>query len=408
MIGNQIKGTNFRGLLKYLHGKEKSALIGGNMVGKTPKQLAAEFQVARKLNPRLQKAVYHASLSLAHDESLDDEEWSELGREYVEGMGFEGSQYVIYRHQDTEHDHIHIVASRIRITDGTTVSDSWDYVRSEKLIRELEKKYELTPTVASNLKLERGQTTGEKRLIERTGVSSVRLKLQGLLDEVTEEQPTMPELISKLKNQGVDARVSYTRTGKVKGISYSWEGVAISGTHLGKAYTFPGLQKHRGVAYENSMDSELQMVSAIEPVKPSQQTIEPEIETKQTVDSQEQQRDKELEAMKLRYRHKYEQLKSRVQNKLGNKRTSIEEIDVEIGMVAIAEAKDGEEVFGIMVQSEKVDELKAVLPESEYQQRALEYIREICNRALERNQELEKQKSRQRQKQNERGFDLEL
>ena len=57
MIGKQIKGTYFRGVLKYLHEKENSFLIGGNMVGKTPKVLAAEFQVAQQLNPRLRSEV---------------------------------------------------------------------------------------------------------------------------------------------------------------------------------------------------------------------------------------------------------------------------------------------------------------------------------------------------------------
>jgi hypothetical protein len=59
----------------------------------------------------------------------------------------------------------------------------------------------------------------------------------------------MPELIERAQQQGVNVRVGYTRTGIVKGISYQLDSVAFSGTHLGKAYTFPGLQKHRGVNY---------------------------------------------------------------------------------------------------------------------------------------------------------------
>jgi len=64
----------------------------------------------------------------------------------------------------------------------------------------------------------------------------------------------MPELIERTQQQGVNVRVGYTRTGIVKGISYQLDGVAFSGTHLGKAYTFPGLQKHRGVNYNPKRD----------------------------------------------------------------------------------------------------------------------------------------------------------
>jgi hypothetical protein len=50
-----------------------------------------------------------------------------------------------------------------------------------------------------------------------------------------------------------------TRTGIgfSKGISYNLDGVALSGTQLGKAYTFSGLQKHRGVSYDKGRDNAL-------------------------------------------------------------------------------------------------------------------------------------------------------
>ena len=256
MIGKQVKGKGFRGVLNYLHDREDSRIIGGNMAGDTPRVMSAEFAASRQLNPQLEKAVYHSSLSLPKGEHLDDLTWNALADDYIEGMEFAQCQYVVYRHSDKEHDHIHIVASRIRITDGTTVSDSWDYVRSEQLIRSLESKYELTPTVSSNQKQQRGQTSGEMRLIERTGAESVREKLQAIIDAHSDEPVTMPELVNRLKDKGVDTRIAVTRTGKIKGISYQLDGVSTSGTHLGKAYTFNGLQKYKQVSYDDSKERE--------------------------------------------------------------------------------------------------------------------------------------------------------
>ncbi len=213
MIGKQVKGCGFRGVLEYLDSKEGSQLIGGNMFGLTPRTLAAEFAAARTLNPRLKKAVYHASLSLPKSENLDDPTWLALADDYIKGMGFQGSQYVVYRHSDKEHDHIHIVASRIRITDGSTVNDSWDYKRSEKLIRDLEQQYHLTPVEPSWSKERRRQTTEELRLIEKTGEDSIRLLLQSTIDRTTQQRLTMPELIEKLKQQGINA-FNFTCAGK--------------------------------------------------------------------------------------------------------------------------------------------------------------------------------------------------
>jgi len=266
MIGKQVKGRSFRGVLNYLHEKEQARQIGGNMAGQHPRVLAAEFRVARDLNPRLQKAVYHASLSLPKGEVLDDDRWCEIADDYVVGMGFEGSQYVVYRHSDRDHDHIHIVASRIRITDGGTVSDSWDYPRSEKVIRELEKQYQLTPTLSSHEREDRAPTTGEIRRSWRTGEVGIREQLVEQIEQATTGQPTLPAFMERLKDNGVDVRVSYTRTDKVKGISYELEGVAFSGTKLGRAYTFPGLQKHRGVTYSPEMQSEIEAANQRPPL----------------------------------------------------------------------------------------------------------------------------------------------
>jgi hypothetical protein len=199
MIGKQVKGQSFRGVLNYLHHKEQAQLIGGNMVGQTPRTLAAEFGVARALNPQLTKAVYHASLSLPKDEQLDASLWNAIATDYINGMGFENSQYVVYRHGDKDHDHIHIVASRIRISDGTTVSDSWDYPRSEKLIRSLEKQYDLTPVPPSKSKHRKAPTTGERRRFQRTGDPGVRGTLQATIDQATAGQPPITQLIERLQ-----------------------------------------------------------------------------------------------------------------------------------------------------------------------------------------------------------------
>ncbi|MBK1988496.1 relaxase/mobilization nuclease domain-containing protein [Sphaerospermopsis aphanizomenoides BCCUSP55] len=253
MIGKHIKGKSFRGLLNYLFSKEGARQIGGNMEGTNPRELAAEFGISRRLNPKVSRAVYHASLSLPHHESLDDDTWDEIAQKYLQAMGFTMNQYIVVRHTDRTHDHAHIAASRIQL-DGTTVSDRWDNPRSEIIIRKLEKEYNLQSVQPSWEKDKHSPTTGERRQLARTGEESVRVKLQRSLDEATHDRPTMPELIERAQKQGINVCVGYTRTGKVKGISYQLDGVAFSGTHLGKAYTFPGLQKHRGVSYIPKQD----------------------------------------------------------------------------------------------------------------------------------------------------------
>lgn len=261
MIGKQIKGTGFRGCLNYVLGKKDAALIGGTMCGQTPEELAAEFGIARQLRPNLKVAVFHATLSVDSTEKLEDSEendqrWLAIAANYMKAMEFDNNQYAVVKHSDTEHDHIHIVASRICL-DGGVVDDSWDYYKSQETIRQLERNYNLETVTPCWETDKRAQTTGEHRQLKSKGNKSVRVQLQDLIDEVTQDNPSMPEFVERLQQQGVEVQVTQTGIGFSQGISYNLDGVALSGTQLGKAYTFCGLQKHRGVSYDQGRDNAL-------------------------------------------------------------------------------------------------------------------------------------------------------
>lgn len=225
------------------------------MVGENAQELAAEFLFSKQLNPRVEKPVYHATLSVPSGEYIPDAKWRAIALDYLEGMGLDQNLFAIIRHTDREHDHIHIAASRIKLDEkGTCVSDSWNYLRSEKLIQELEEKYDLTPASRSFDKERRSPTTGEHRRLARTGEITTREQLQTALDRATTDSPALVLLIDRLSEQGISVKIKPTPVGEL-GISYKLENIAFSGTHLGKAYTFKGLQKYKGVSYSPDIDS---------------------------------------------------------------------------------------------------------------------------------------------------------
>ena len=264
MIGKQKKGRGFRGLLDYLESSPGSRLIGGNMSGRNARELAREFKLSRQLNPDVERAVYHVSLSAAKDDRLDDEQWCEIADKYMEQMGFDCNQFATYRHNNTDDDHIHIVASRIRLDTAKVVHDGWDYVRSEKVLRELEKEYGLTQVQGSREKLARRVSTGQTRRMMReqseyeSGDRSdppelpIKVKLQQAIDDAVADHPPMPLMVARLQLQGIEVRSGFTRTGKSKGISFQMQDQAFSGTHLGPGYTFNGLKQR--TEYEPQRD----------------------------------------------------------------------------------------------------------------------------------------------------------
>lgn len=97
-----------------------------------------------KLNPRVSKVVGHISLNFSAQDShkLNNEWMAKVAREYMEKMGIKDTQYIIGRHFDKEHPHIHIAFNRID-NNGKTISDRNDQFRSEKICKELTAKYGL-------------------------------------------------------------------------------------------------------------------------------------------------------------------------------------------------------------------------------------------------------------------------
>ena len=85
MIAKAVKGRGFRGALAYDLGKEEGQILDTNMAGEGIRQLAAEFGAIRKMRPNLERAVLHVSLSAALGEKLTDEQWTAVGRQYLEG-----------------------------------------------------------------------------------------------------------------------------------------------------------------------------------------------------------------------------------------------------------------------------------------------------------------------------------
>ena len=255
MIAKAVKGKGFRGALEYDLGKDGGQMLDTNMSGENPRELAAEFGEIRKLRPSLGKAVLHVSLSAAPGEKLTDDQWREVGQRYMVEMGLEKNQFVVTRHTDTEHEHIHILANRIRF-DGSVTSDSQDYKRQEAVMRELERDYGLHRVAPSADAGRRAPTKGEIEEGVRTGQPSARQQLQQLCDGAAKGCHSFTDYLERLEAVGVElVPVAQLEGAKLSGLSYRLDGVVMKGSDLGKAYSPAGLAK-RGVTYEQDRDFE--------------------------------------------------------------------------------------------------------------------------------------------------------
>lgn len=90
------------------------------------------------------RGIIHISLNPHPEDKISDDQLTDIGREYMEKLGFGGQPYMIFKHEDIDRRHLHIVSSRVR-SDGTLISDKNNYEKSKKITDDLEQKYGLHP-----------------------------------------------------------------------------------------------------------------------------------------------------------------------------------------------------------------------------------------------------------------------
>lgn len=95
-----------------------------------------------RMNPRISKPTFHTSLAFHPSEQLSDEKLSEIGQQYMQRLGYGEQPYLVYRHEDTNHPHIHIVSVSVN-ADGRKVNQDFQKRRSNAIRQALEKEYGL-------------------------------------------------------------------------------------------------------------------------------------------------------------------------------------------------------------------------------------------------------------------------
>lgn len=154
MIGKIIIGKSFRGCIIYCLNdkiqkhetgkvmKHRAEVLMFNQCYGNQKELIQQFNEVRQLNPRLSKPVMHITLSLAPGENVSKDKLMEMVHHCAIDMGFSNNQYLAIHHNDTNHQHLHIIANRVGY-DKRTVSDSNSYKKIANFCRKMELKYGL-------------------------------------------------------------------------------------------------------------------------------------------------------------------------------------------------------------------------------------------------------------------------
>lgn len=151
MVAKISLGSSLYGALAY-NGEKinegKGKLLVTNKVfddgtGKMDIHRAVEdFKCYMPPQVRTEKPVIHISLNPHPDDKLTDVELADIAREYMDKLGYGNQPYMVYKHEDINRHHLHIVSIRVD-ENGKCLNNAYNFHRSKAITRELEKQYGL-------------------------------------------------------------------------------------------------------------------------------------------------------------------------------------------------------------------------------------------------------------------------
>jgi hypothetical protein len=95
-------------------------------------------------NKRTEKPVIHISINPDPKDVLSNEQLSEIAQTYMQKMGYGDQPFIVYKHEDIERMHIHIVSVRVN-ENGRKIDGNFERRRSMDVCRDLEQQYGLIP-----------------------------------------------------------------------------------------------------------------------------------------------------------------------------------------------------------------------------------------------------------------------
>lgn len=103
---------------------------------------------------KIEKPVVHISLNPHPEDVLTDIELQNIAREYLEKLGFGNQPYLVFKHEDIDRHHLHIVDGQRGREREKELNRDFLYRRSDRIRRELEQKYGLHPAERKNQRLD--------------------------------------------------------------------------------------------------------------------------------------------------------------------------------------------------------------------------------------------------------------
>lgn len=232
MMAKIVKGQGFRGVVNYILNQEKKAEIldSDGVMLDDPEAIIESFNFQTELNPRILKPVGHISLNFSaqDQEKLSSELMVQIARDYMSRMGITDTQYLIGRHYDKEHPHVHLVFNRIDYN-GYAITDRYERTRSEKICKDLTREYNLYFAPGK-------EKVKENRLREP---DKTKYEIYHSLKTILPQCTNWNQLIQELKDQNIGVTFKYKgRSKEVQGVIFDKNSYSFNGSKVDRQFSY--------------------------------------------------------------------------------------------------------------------------------------------------------------------------
>ena len=230
-MGKPITGRSFGGCIRYVVDKQEAKILAAEGVRmQNASTLAHDFNLQRKMRPALGKAVGHLVLSWSKEDlsKLSDDIMVERAKEYMEKVGIRNTQYVIVRHSDRDHPHLHLIYNRVD-NKGKTITDKNNFAKNIKACKEITLKH--------------GYHLGEgKDLVNRQalkGKEKIRYELYDAIKAAMKTATTWKRMEAELAKQGIGIAYKFRGgTKEVQGISFEKGDIKMKGSAIDRSLSY--------------------------------------------------------------------------------------------------------------------------------------------------------------------------
>lgn len=251
MIGTIVYGESCQGMLNYVFAKEDMRILGyGNMISQDISQKffgsVLHFQGQRNAT---KNRYTHISLNLPHGEHLDDKTFHKVSQEYMEQMGYGEQPYVVVRHNDTKHEHVHIISTNVNES-GKVLNIFNSHRRSVATRQYLEKKFDLLPAPSTKQERKLPLYRLPELQLGMDETQGTKFYLQDVLNGILQKHKvrSFQELAKLVVPYHIEIRQAKSESGRV-GVAYGlnnqqgYQTRFINGSVVHRRLSGPKLQK---------------------------------------------------------------------------------------------------------------------------------------------------------------------